>query len=196
MIHYTNIIKHENLPFEEYLKLGGYSHSFLKRQRGGIAEELQMTDNIMLGKLVDAILTDTQADINHHLYPHAKKIAYELQRSFGNMLNLFEKQVSYTADIQFGNFYMPTTMRLDYLLPKHAVIDLKITQSKNVKQLIDFMGYENQVWHYSKGAQVKDAYILIYSVPLKRSFVVPIDVSKDTNAFWEDMIISFGKVAA
>lgn len=196
MIHYENIKRYDNIPFEDYLKFEGYSHSFLKRERNGIVEELTMTDNIMLGKIVDQILTDSEADMMNPLYTPAKKIAYEIQRSFGNLLPLFEKQVSFTADVRYEQFVMKTTGRLDYVLPKHAVVDLKVTKSKNIKQLIEFMGYENQLWHYSRAMKLKDAYILIYSVPLNKTFVVPIDVSKDTNAFWEDKIINFGRVAA
>ncbi len=198
MITYSNIQRHDNLPFEEYLKLGGYSHSFLKRERMGMVEDLKMTDNIMIGKLVDAILTEPKnAEMSNELYPVAKLIAYEIQKTFGGLIVRFQKQVSFTADVTYRAFTMPTTGRLDYLLPGHAVIDLKVTKSKHaaVPGLVDYMGYKNQLWHYAKMAKVNKSYLMIHSIPSKSTILYAYDCSLDMNDFWAEKIITFGKVA-
>jgi hypothetical protein len=196
MIQYTNILRHDNVPFEEYLRLPGYSHSYLKRERFGMVEELTMTDNIMIGKLVDGILTDQEGvDMKSPLYSQAKLIAYDIMKTWGAQIKLFRKQVSYTADVNHNGFIMPTTGRLDFELPKHAVVDLKVTKSKDVDGLINYMGYKNQVWHYAKMAQVNDAYIMIHSIPLRRNFIRAIDCSSNMNEFWADKCINFGKVS-
>lgn len=195
MITYSNIQRIDNLPFEEYLQLPGYSHSFLKREINGITEELRITDNIIIGKLVDNILTEpAKADMSSSLYPVAKLIAAEVTKHFGTMINSFQKQISYTAEVEFKGFTMPTTGRLDFLLPGHAVIDLKITKMKDINALIDFMGYKNQLWHYCKMAGVSKGYLMFYSIPLKQTFVRYVDCSFGTNEFWAEKIIKFGKV--
>lgn len=195
MVTYSNIKRFDNLPFEDYLKLEGLSHSFLKREHGGITTELTMTDNITIGKLVDGIITDpSSVDMSNPLYDVAKLIAYEITRSFGDMIKHFEKQVSFTADTEHNGFTMPTKVRLDFLLSGHAAIEMKVTMSKNIMSIIKFMGYENQVWHQTKMAQVKKGYFLFHSIPDKKTIILTADCSSDHNQFWADKTLMFGKV--
>lgn len=194
MIHYKNVIRFDNLSFEDYLNIPAHSHSFLKREKTGVAESLFRSEAIRMGSLVDAILTDpAKADINDPLYSTAKNIAAEIKLKFGAFIKHFKRQVSYTADICLGNFVMPTKGRLDFLLENIAVIDLKITKSKDIDGLISFMGYENQLWHYSKLAGVSKAYLLIYSIPHRKTFIKHINCNC-SNSFWEEKIIIFGRV--
>ena len=99
----------------------------------------------------------------------------------------------YTADLVHNSFVLSTKGRLDWQLGNLATIDLKVTYSKDVKGLIRFMGYENQVWHYSKCSETKIAFIMIHSVPLKDPFIFEIPVSTPSNVFWETKILKFGK---
>lgn len=194
MITYNKIIRYDNLDFDNYLKLKGYSHSWLKNQRNGVTPVFNMTDNIRLGSLVDSILTEpAKANINHSLYNPAKNIAYSLQTNFRSLIDNFKKQISYTAVMEYKGFEILTTGRIDYLLEAHAVIDLKITKSKDVKALIEFMGYRNQLWHYARLSNVRKAYLMIYSIPLKKTFIIPVDIS-GRCIFWEESILNFGKV--
>lgn len=197
MLTYSNIKRYDNLPFDDYLKLGGYSHSFLKRERGGVAEDLTITDNIRIGALVDAILTEpAKVDMASPLYPVARDIAHAIKSKFGSLINQFEKQVSYTAEVTYQGFTMPVTGRLDFLLPKFAVVDLKVTRSVNLQDLIDYMGYKNQMWNYCKMAGVNTAYLMIYSMPGKKVEVIRLDCSSDENEFWQEKTLKFGSVAA
>jgi hypothetical protein len=92
MITYSNISRYDNMPFNEYLKLGGYSHSFLKREKNGICEDLTITDNIRTGSLVDAILTEPEkVDMTSALYPYARDIAAKIRASFGPSIQSFKK---------------------------------------------------------------------------------------------------------
>lgn len=195
MIQYTDIVRYDNLSFEDYLKLQGYSHSFLKANIQGVRKFIDVTDNMRVGSMVDAILTEpAKADMTSELYPHCKVIAFELKKMFGDVMLACKKQISYTATASFNGLSIPTTGRLDFLLEGVAVIDLKITQSKDVDALIKYMGYENQVWHYSKMAKVSKAYLIMYSVPLKKVIVKFIDTSSDINGFWLNKIVDFGMV--
>jgi hypothetical protein len=197
MINYSDIVKYDNISFEDYLKLGKdfYSHSFLKRERNGIVEPLKITDNIRIGSLVDSIITEPQkADLTSELYPFAKDISDRIKSEFGSLISYFKKQLSYTGIASFADFKLPVIGRLDFLLESQAVIDLKVTKSKNIPELIYFMGYKNQLWHYARLSGVNKAYLLVYSIPNKRTECHFVDVSSNYNEFWADKIIDFGKV--
>lgn len=195
MIKYSNIKRFDGIPFEDYLKLEGYSHSFLKREHNGITPELTITENITIGKLVDGIITEpSSVDMSNPLYPVAKLIAYEITRTFGGLIKYFDKQVSFTGETQHNGFVMPTKVRLDFLLPGEAAIEMKITKTKNIFSIIKFMGYENQVWHQTKMAQVKRGYFLFHSIPDKKTIILTSDCSSDMNQFWAEKTMLFGKV--
>lgn len=194
MIAYQNIKRHDGIEFGEYLKLPGLSHSFLKGEKHGAAKEVLITEKIIVGKIVDAILSDPQGiDMSSPYYQTAKSIAFLIQNKFGSMIKQLKSQVSYTADIVHNSFVLSTKGRLDWQLGNLSTIDLKVTYSKDVKGLIKFMGYENQVWHYSKCSETKKAFIMIHSVPLKETFIFEIPVSTPSNLFWETKILKFGK---
>ena len=198
MISYNNTQRHENIPFEQYLKLGGYSHSFLKSQRNGISPYFKVTDKVRLGSLVDALLTqDDRFDHSDQLAPMAINIARQIKDTFGGMIQLFKPQISYTSELNFNGFNLNVTGRLDWELPKHAVIDLKVTGAKSDKEFaayIDHMGYKNQIWNYAKMGGFKKGYILAYSVPMKRCLTIKSVEIGDRNEFWESKIMEFGSV--
>lgn len=204
MITYTNITRHDNMPFDEYLKLPGYSFSFLKGERNGIALPVVETENIRIGKLVDAILTSPEdVDIMSPLYPMCKDIARRIKEKFP-FIEHFKKQVSYTGKVSDGTFSMPVKGRLDYLFEASMnwVIDLKITKSKDVKALVEFMGYEKQLYHYCGLAGAQQAKLMIYSIPNKDASLLPYGKipgqsswKPETIAFWQEKIQMFGSVA-
>lgn len=196
MISYNNTQRLENIPFEQYLKLGGYSHSFLKSQKNGISEYFNVTDKVRLGSLVDALLTqDDRFDFSDPLAQQAIKIARSIKDQFGGMISLFKTQISYTSQLSLGAFSLNVTGRLDWELPKQAVIDLKVTGAKSDKEFkayIDHMGYKNQLWNYAKMANVQRAYILAFSVPANKCLSIVSCPVGDRNEFWESKIMEFG----
>lgn len=198
MISFTNIQRYDNLPFEDYLKLPGMSHSYLKSEYFGEVDTIAETAKIRIGKMVDAFLTEPAsvdyADPNIEI---AERIAAAIRVRFGHVLDRMQKQISYTADVSYMNHTAACKFRLDFLLPGILVLDLKVTHEpmRSVPALVDFMGYRNQLWGYAKASQVDKGYLLVYSVPSKRLeiFNVPI---LSTNDFWRDKILKFGNVAA
>ena len=140
----------------------------MKAERFGQTEAVEETEKMRLGTLVDAILTDPEkAQYNDLLYPQAKSIAARIKEQFGVFISKFDKQVSFTAELSHNGFRIPSTGRIDFGIPKHAVIDLKVTSSKDVRALIEFMKYKEQLWHYCNLYGVKKGFIIIYSIPLK-----------------------------
>lgn len=193
MIQFTDIQQHLNVPFEIYQKLPGLSTSFLKSEKNGVKPDFVMTDKVRVGSLVDSILTEpAKADMSSELYPYAKEIAFKLKQTFGEMMSSFIPQVSYTALAEHKGFKMRVRGRLDYLLPKLAVVDLKVTYAKDIPALIEFMKYPEQMWLYCKFVGVTKAYLLVYCVPKKTCTVHYIDCSGD-SPWWKEKIINFGK---
>lgn len=201
IITYTNCQEIDCTDFSAYLSLPGYSHSYLKSQKGGVTPSFNVTDKIMTGKIVDQILTNSgKVDFAHPQYKKSAIIAQFLKQHFESILPQLKTQVAFTGRVEFAGLFMTVKGILDYLLPKFAVIDLKITAEKNVDKLIEFMGYKNQLWNYARLAGVKFAYILIYSTHKDNQKypcrLIKIDVSQPVNDFWKNAILDFGEVAA
>ena len=158
---------------------------------------------MQLGTLVDEIQTG-RADITHPDYGVALKIAAKLQSQFGSHLSYFKTQLSLTANAEYGGLTMPVKGRPDYLMPGVMVLDLKVTSggctrksaSREVKEaalhkLIDFMGYDNQLWNYGQMSGARLYYILYYSVPLDECFVLQ-RFCEGAQAWWEEKVLMFG----
>lgn len=193
MITYSNIRRFDRMEFPEYRKLDGYSYSWLTREVNGQLPEFEETYKLIIGKLVDAILTDpAKADMRHEHYPIAKSIAARIKASFGPFLKSFEKQISFTGTMSYEGHEMHTMGRFDYGLPGHAVIDLKVTHANDVDKLIKYMGYNDQLWNYCNLYQVRRKYIMIHSVPLGQTFMKDMGVVAPRNEFWEAKILKFG----
>jgi hypothetical protein len=199
MIEYSNITQYNNIDFADYLKLDGFSHSFLKHAKNGIASDIEVTEKMRIGSMVDAILTEPlKANMADPIYPYCKDIAFNIKEKFGSLITHFQKQISYTCTVSYdagtAKFFIYSKGRLDFLLPGHAVIDLKITDSKDVPALIEFMGYINQGWHYCKMAGVKKFYLMVYCIPKKKTFLYEYDCSSDENTFWGNKVLEYGSV--
>lgn len=196
MITCSNIKRHDNVPFDYYLQMPGYSHSFLKREQNGLSPFFEMTDNIRLGGLVDAIITDPEnADMTSHLYNDAKMISSYISNTFSVFLKNSKMQISYTGDLHYEGFTMPVKGRLDMLIEGVSVVDLKLTKSriKDIDSLTYYMGYANQLWLYSRLSGIRSAYLLFYSTIDKRTHLKNININNDDNLFWKEKILKFGR---
>jgi hypothetical protein len=197
-IIYSNIVEIPPTDFEQYLKAEGYSHSYIKNSKYGLQKDFNVTEKVRVGKLVDAFLTNEQADMNDSLYLPCKEIAAVIKRSFGELLKVAKTQVSYTAIMELSRLKMPTKGRLDLLIPGVAVIDMKVTFAPNIDSLIEFMGYKNQLWHYARLAKVSKAYIIACRLREKDMSIAEIAVKKidvrGDNEFWNNAIMEYGKV--
>ena len=195
MIQYSNNKQHNISDFKEYLSIEGYSHSGLKSLKSGVSMPFNVTDKVKIGKIVDEILTGGTPDYSSEFYPTARKIANKLHERFGHVLSLMDNQVAFTATMQLGGLEITGKGILDKLLPKRLVLDLKITHEKDVMALCKYMGYENQVWHYARLAQVSDGFLYVYSVKTGESRLIRVDVANLRNEFWEDAILMNGRAA-
>lgn len=203
-ITYTNIREFPATDFRAYLRADGYSHSFLRYEKDGTIEYKEVTEKMLLGSMVDSLLTEPDRvrldAANQHLFPAACEIASQVKALYGPIIAQFRAQVNYVGVMHCAGLSMNTKGRLDWLLPCFAVSDLKVTTAKNedaMRALIKYMGYDNQLWHYCKMAGVTRGYIHAYSTTAKRCLrPLFVDCSGDTNEFWEGKVIKFGTVAA
>lgn len=194
MINVSDVQRLLGMSFHSYLLTPGNSFSFLKNEINGIALPIKETDKVKLGKMVDAIITGGEIDISDKMFPHAKEIAYFLRKNFGYCIDNMDKQVSYSGTFEYKGFFMRVKGRPDFELKNQLIVDLKITGTRNVDSVIKFMRYEDQLFGYGKLAGVKKSYILIYSTVTKTCKLVYIPVG-DTNPFWCEKILKFGKIA-
>ncbi len=193
-ITYSNVTRYDRMPGEAYFKLPGYSHSWLKREKNGVVEPFNPTRKMLLGSLVDAFLTEPdRVKVTDPNYTKAKIIATCIKNNFGSLIERFIPQVSYTATMHYNGLRMDTQGRLDWLLPRHAVIDLKFTAAASIKPIIEYFGYKNQLWNYAKMAGVKKAYIISYSDETGECEVTQIDVTSEYNEFWASSTLKHGK---
>tara|TARA_R110002126_G_scaffold53535_11_gene144574 strand:+ start:234 stop:827 length:594 start_codon:yes stop_codon:yes gene_type:complete len=197
MLKFTNTKRIESVDFEEYLKVKAFSNSFLKSEQGGISPLFIASDKVRLGSMVDGILTEPETvDITSEFYPIAKEIAVAISNKFGaESWNFLESQISFTVTMGAFGVAMLMKGRLDKF-GLNRVWDLKVTHVKEaqIDALIEFMGYANQMWLYSKGMGTTEPAVLIfYSVPDKKVIYRFIDISSDSNEFFEGKMLKFGK---
>ena len=149
------------------------------------------TPKVELGKLVDAILTQPDdIDIYSPLLKTAENIANVLTSNFD--IGKFESQVSLTCDMEYSGLKMPFRGRLDWGLKDIAVIDLKVTAEKNLRAVINHMGYDNQLFGYCGAYGVKLGYILIYSSTTNKYDLIQMPLNGEQ--FWKEKILKFGSV--
>jgi len=197
-MRYTAINKFDRLPFQDYLSLPGYSFSFLKRQRGGVVEPFAETNKMAFGTLVDALLTQPDRVpeyADRATLAEARRAVVEIRKLLGLNLNLFEFQTSFTALVTGETgFSMPVKGRTDIII-HDSVIDLKVTEvnESRLPHLIHHFGYDKQLFHYAKLAEVDDAYILFYLRKKRKCFLRKIDTSRADN-FWECATLEFGRM--
>jgi len=191
MINFTNRKRYDNIPFNDYLKVGGYSYSFLKRENAGSVAPFMSTKKVELGKLVDAILTQPDdIDIYSPQLKTAEKIATVLTNNFP--IKHFESQVSLTCDMEYNGLKMPFRGRLDWGLKDIAVIDLKVTAENNFRSVINHMGYDNQLFGYCGAYGARLGYILIYSSSTDKYDLIQMPLNGEQ--FWKEKIMKFGTV--
>lgn len=202
MLKYSNINRFDNLPSEEYFAMYDaterhYSHSFLKREQSGHSPHLEMTAKIRLGKMVDAILMSP--DEVNPADPEFKPgcvIASAIKAKFKGLIDNFVPQVSYTGKLSYRGLVMNVIGRLDWELPNHSAIDLKVTDAKTDREfskVIEFMGYPNQLYNYRGLAGVKSSFIIPYSAKANCCLTpVKLEWSQESENFWTGCVIKFG----
>lgn len=183
MIEVQNRIIYENLPFEEYLKLPGYSFSTIKADKQIIAK----TPKMNLGSNVDSYLNPPgNFDGNINI---VKPIALCLKNRVGDLYYKFKKQVSITADFIHEDMRMKYKGRLDWGLERMIVIDIKV--SENIFSTINYFGYPNQISGYCLGFECNTGLILSAHPKTYQTNLINITLNYD---WWERQILKYGDI--
>lgn len=181
-MNYTNLTR-QDCHFTDYMRWPEYSHSGLKY---GHRPPKEATDNMVFGKIVDAILCNevTPELYAHAFYPHALRHVETINSKFAFAIAHMDKQPSYRGRIEHNGWTLPVRVRLDMQLGDTLLFENKITfagcQSKKAPAhvkiasmigVIDYMAYDNQVFHQMEMSGVGEGFIMIHSVPLDETFL-------------------------
>lgn len=179
-----NMRQHE-LSWDEYKVLPGHSYSNIK---GGTVTP---TDKMLLGTAVHDYLLLGQYTGTHPL-PLVRAIASKLALKLGVLLPYLQAEVAITADFVHAGLKMPYKGRLDLTVMSQLVIDIKVTQVKNIPGVLKYFGWNHQVSGYSLGSGAKAALLLtVHPGTLETNlFTIPI-----TTDWWEHQIKRFGQPA-
>lgn len=184
-----NIQIYENVPFDEYLKVPGFSFSWLKA--GGTF--FQPTAKMNLGSEVDNYLNDPgkcKADLRL-----VRPIANALISRVGlDLYRLFKKQVSILADFEYKGMRMKYKGRTDWCLLGKIVIDTKV--SEDIYKTIQFFAYPDQISGYCLGTLSNIGLILAANpkkidpvTKMNKTDLINIDIQ---TKWWEKQILKYG----
>lgn len=189
---FTNTRQLEPLPFADYLAMPGYSHSFLKYNVCGLVPTIEPTDKMQLGSLVDGIISNTPVDATNAQYSNAKRIAGRIWNKYPFLRNTCVKyQVPCVGVVSYANLSLNIKCLTDIIVPKICTIELKVTDERDVTALIEYMGYDNQVYMQRELSGLPVGKILIYSTATDE--VVLMDRPCVGSPTWlESKIIEFG----
>ena len=184
MITVTDRHFYENVPFEQYTGLPGFSFSSIKSD----FIPIEPTKKMRFGSLVDTFLSNpaaydgTMADL-------VRPIALEVKRFLGAGWACCKAQMSATANFTVDGLTMPHRGRPDFLIPNQLIIDLKVSELPIVKA-IEIFRYDWQQGGYCLDFDVKKAIILSIHPKTKKITTAPIVPVYD---WWEHQVKRFGR---
>ena len=176
------------IRFSDYLNIKLSSHSSLKY--GG--QKIVPSAKMQLGTLVDGILTQKErVDESDVQYKYAKQIAATLLAQYP-IIERCKKQYAITGTITDGYMQLHVKGLIDLYLAKFAIFDIKITEAKlsDYEKVIEFMGYDNQMWLYSMLSGLKPA-LIVYSTHENKARLYQREVKKE-NDFFRNAIYANG----
>jgi len=200
MITVSNVKRIDKIPFEDYLKMDYLSHSSLKQMKNGIQKEFIRTDKVRLGSIVDDIMTNKSESVDflNPLYPEALEISQNITKDFGHIIKSYKSQVSYVGDFYLGDLILTLKGRVDWLLEKRAIIDLKVTEiaktAEDCIKIIEYMGYDNQLFIYKSFEGISRTFIMMHSRKTKKTFLIERKPSKLSEEWLAEKIELFGEI--
>lgn len=193
----VNVRFYRDLEFSDYLKMPGYSFSWLKS--GG--QKIEPTPKMQLGTKVHAYL------LSSHEYSHSE--GHDLVRPLavalkgilapggageGGILRYCTPELAVTADFVYQGMVLHYKGRIDlpvlhYKSRLCVVIDIKVTEM-DLRKSIDFFKYDVQVSGYSLVIGASRAVIVSVNPKSKLTQVVPIRLTDD---FWKWAVLKYGQ---
>lgn len=181
MITASNVRIFEGKDFSTYQQLPGRSYSSFKSFTG------DQTYKMKLGTALDTYLTDP-ANYDGFEYELIRPAAAMVRERIGPIWNHLQKQLSVTADFNYGGFTMPYRGRPDFAIPGKIVIDLKFVEDSAA---VDHFGYIYQQSGYCIAMGANTAFILEMSRKKKAARFIPVKIVHD---FWIEKVLQYGEI--
>ncbi len=178
-----NLMTYENMPFEEYLSLPGFSYSGIKNAGVKIAT----TEKMRFGSLVDAYTFEPNM-YSGEKFKLVRPVSQAVKEKLGPLLHQGKRQLVVTCVMVHRGLGMLYKGRVDLYAGK-IVVDMKVSDLDLLKA-INFFGYNNQVNGYALalGAQVS----VIVSVHPKTYKVSTMAVPTKSE-WWEEKVLQYGQ---
>lgn len=185
MIKVKNLQYHENLGFDDYLKLPGFSYSGLKARES--KKEVVETDKMRFGTEVHKyLLTPKELTRND---PKVRGVVLRLKQSIPvTIFKSAKPELSVTADFEYEDFVLPWKGRIDLPVIPKLIIDLKVTEMTAAKAM-EFFRYDRQISGYCIATRTKLGFIAAVHPETGITDIekVPID-----EWWWIQMIKKYG----
>lgn len=143
-------------PFDEYLRLPGWSYSGI---RGEGVTRSAPSQKMQLGTAVGNYLATPE--LYNHDNPLVKPAAMAIKNVLGeSLLRHLKPELAVTADFTFAGLKMAYKGRLDFSIPNRLVVELKVSQLANIRDAIRYFGYNLQVNGYQAAIGAKTAVLI------------------------------------
>lgn len=174
----------QNLLFEDYLNLPGYSHSDIRNK----GNQVFATPKMQLGTLVHTYLLTPAlyTGQNHEL---VIPIASKLKMEIGPLLAFLKPEISATANLVSGGWSMPVRGRADLGIIDRFGIDIKVS-GMPLRQAVEYFGYNNQQNGYAAIFGFKGVIIISIDPSNKKISMYNVPI---TTAWWEEKIPKYGR---
>lgn len=181
-----NLKIYDSKSFEEYLAMPGLSYSGIK-QAG--KEFTPATIKMSLGTDVHNYLL-TPADYHHNNIAIVKPLVQQIKSSLGSLLTHLAPERAFTCDFIHQGFRMKYKGRADLSIYKRIILDLKVTEMKDIPALIKYFGYDRQLSGYAIALGCRAAMIITIHPKTKITQLINIPIS---TTWWEEQIITKGE---
>lgn len=184
MIKVLNTKWYRGLTFGDYQKLPGVSHSDIRIKMGLLKPDQQPTEKMSFGVKVHNYLLEPEK--YEHESIEVKKAAIAVKEELGVLYQWLEKEVAITADFEHVGLTMPYRGRIDLAIKGRIIVDAKIINGKDVRDTMDWLGYNNAQTGYCLASGAKIAIIVAYSTKTRQTQVVKVE---QNPVWWEEQII-------
>lgn len=185
----VNVRFYRDLEFSDYLKMPGYSFSWLKS--GG--QKIEPTPKMQLGTKVHAYLLSAHEYLHAEGHELVRPLAIALKGILAPVLRYCSPELAVTADFIYQGMVLHYKGRIDLpvISKPHLslVIDIKVTEM-DLRRSIDFFKYDVQVSGYSLVIGASRAVIVSVNPKSKLTQVVPIRLTDD---FWKWAVLKYGQ---
>lgn len=182
----TNAVQYSNLPWDDYIKLPGYSFSGLRNPDRDT--NFQPTPKMRLGSAVDNYIF-TPKEYNGEMFELVRPVAVELRKVLGSALDLGRPQVSFTADFCHAGLKMPYRGRCDLLIAK-LIVDLKVSELP-IHKSIEYFMYHHQISGYALAGGCEKAMIISIHPKTHKISMTMINIVAD---WWEYQVKVNGSI--